>query len=185
MTWEAITALATALSALVIAITVILGARQVRITGQQLEHLRQATQLEGVMKIFEEIDTPTNRASQQFIAQDLAACLRDEEFRRGVALSGRADLTVHKEMHLMRFFETVGAYVKYGLLDGEIIYDLILPRIVGAWDAVSEVVGIQRSAIAPEMWDNFEWLVQQAKRWAAKRGQTSDFPRSPKARERD
>lgn len=175
MTWEALTALGTLLSALVIALTVLFTARQVRVTTQQLDHLRRATQLEGVMRIVHDIDSPQNRESQFFISQELAAKMQDEEFRRGVALAGRADLTVHKEMHLMRFFETLGAYVKYGLIDGDIVYDLMLPRILGIWGAVAEVVPIQRQAISPRMWENYEWLVQQAKRWARDRGQSDEY----------
>jgi hypothetical protein len=165
MTWEAISAFGTLLSALVIAATALFAARQVRITSLQLDHLRRSTQLEGVLKILAELDAPLNRESQLFISQELADKMRDEEFRRTVPLAGRADLTVHKEIFLMRFFETLGALVKYGLIDAEIIYDLISPRILGIWAAIPEVVAIHRRTLSPSMWENYEWLVQQARTW--------------------
>ena len=181
MTWEALTALGTILSAVVIAATVIFAARQVRITRQQLDHLRRATQLEGVMQLMTEIDSTVNRESQLFISQELDAKMRDSEFRAGVPLAGRADLTVHKELHLLRYFERVGAYVKYGLIDGDIIYDLISPRILGVWAAASQVVGIQRQSISAQMWENYEWLVEQTKRWNREHGVGTEF--TMKARE--
>lgn len=165
MNWGAIAAAGTVLSAVVIAITVILTARQLRLMTSQLDHFRRATQLEGMMRLVHELDTPINVESQRFVSNELHGLLRDEEFRKGVALAGRADLTIHKEVHILRWFETVGAYVKYGLIDGEIVYDLILPRILGVWNATAEVREIHRAALTESMWENFELLYRAAKRW--------------------
>jgi len=112
MTWEAITALGTLLSAVVIAVTVLFAARQLRVTSQQLEHLRRATQLEGILQIIHDLRSDLLDESQLFINSELPNRMREEEFRSGVALAGRADLTIHKEIHLLRYFETLGAPVK-------------------------------------------------------------------------
>src|SRR5579864_8929032 len=168
MTWEAVTAVGTLASALVIAITVMLTARQLRLTTRQLDHLRRATQLEGAMAIFRDSVSPELNASQRFIADELPARLTDPEFRSGIELVGRADLSMHKEIALMRFFEVVGAYVKHGLLDGAIIFDVMLPRITGNWEALSEIVAIQRKAITQALWENFEFLYDEGRRWAAR-----------------
>ena len=175
MTWEALTALGTLLSAAVIAITVVFAARQVRITRQQLDHLRRATQLEGVMQLMSEIDNPLNRESQLFISQELDDKMKDPEFLAGVPLAGRADLTVHKELHLLRFFERLGAYVKYGLIDGDIIYDLISPRILGVWNSASGVITIHRQSVSRQMWENYEWLAGQTVRWNRDHGVPTEF----------
>jgi hypothetical protein len=172
MNWGAIAAAGTVLSAVVIAITVILTARQLRLMTSQLDHFRRATQLEGMMRLIHELDTPINVESQRFISNDLHSLMRDEEFRKGVALAGRADLTIHKEMYILRWYETVGAYVKYRLIDGEILYDMILPRLVGVWTATAEVRAIHRAAFTPNMWENFELLYLAATRWQEAHGIT-------------
>lgn len=47
MGWDAIGAIAAGVTAAIIAATVIVGIRQLRLTRDTLEHLRRATQLEG------------------------------------------------------------------------------------------------------------------------------------------
>jgi hypothetical protein len=52
--WEIVSAVATALTGIIILVTVVLGSHQLRVTNRQLEQLQRATQLEGTMKIFED-----------------------------------------------------------------------------------------------------------------------------------
>src|SRR5690348_9536417 len=72
MTWEAVSALAAVFTGLIIAATVIVGVRQLRLTQETLEHLRRATQLEGAMKIYADLNSPEFRESQLFVLNDLA-----------------------------------------------------------------------------------------------------------------
>ncbi|HMD02517.1 MAG TPA: hypothetical protein VKG44_06070 [Candidatus Baltobacteraceae bacterium] len=58
ISWEAVTAIATAVTAIVIAATVAVGYRQIRLAAAQVEHLRRSTQLDGTMKVFSELGTP-------------------------------------------------------------------------------------------------------------------------------
>ncbi len=166
MTWEALTAVGTMLSALVIAVTVLLTARQLRITTQQLDHLRRATQLEGAMSIFADLSSPAFSEAQRFVTTELEQLMHDADFKKGVPLAGRADLTVHKEILFMRTWERIGAYVKHGLLDGEIIYDVALPVIKAGWDRLQDVIAIHREVIGPAMWENFEFIYKQSMHFA-------------------
>jgi hypothetical protein len=163
--WEEISALATLFTGVAIVATVLLGIRQLRLTADQLDHLRRATQLEGAMKIFDDFNTPEFRESFFFIMNELAKQMEDETFRADVALIGIADNTVHKELHLMRTFERVGTYVKHGLIEGAIIYDYSQPPIVRSWDALAEVVRIHRAAHGEAFWENFELLYREAVRF--------------------
>jgi hypothetical protein len=52
VSWEALTAVASLFSSVVVLAAVLVAMRQVRVGAQQVEHLRKATQLEGTMKIF-------------------------------------------------------------------------------------------------------------------------------------
>jgi hypothetical protein len=163
--WEAISGLATLGTGLAIVFTVILGIRQLRLTGEQLDHLRRATQLEGAMRIFDDRNAPEFRESLHFIATELPKRMVDPTFRAEVSQIGLADDKIHKELHLLRSFERVGAYVKNGLIDGAIIYDYGLPPIVASWESLAEVVRIHRAAHEQGLWENFEMLYREGLSW--------------------
>jgi hypothetical protein len=166
MTWEAITALATLGTGLAIIATVLLGIRQLQLTRSQLAHLRRATQLEGVMKIFDDLNSQEFWDSLHFIATELPKRMTEPQFRDEVALVGMADTNVHRELPLMRTFERIGTYVKHGLIDGPVIYDFALPPIERSWELLSDVVRIHRTANDdPAFWENFEMLYREGKRW--------------------
>jgi hypothetical protein len=168
MNWEAVSALAAAFTGVVIAATVILGIRQLRLTRDTLEHLRRATQLEGAMQIFADLTTPQFRESQHFILNDLDRRMEDADFREGVHLVGMADLKLHKELHLMRTFERIGAYVRHGLIDGAIVYDVALPIIMSTWEELAEVTEIHRKSLGEGLWENFEFLYRDGKAWQSR-----------------
>ena len=177
MNWEALAAIGSILSAAVIAFTVIMAARQVRVTtdqvrltNAQLEHLRRTTQLEGAMKIFDEMTTPEFREAVRFVVHDLRGRMKDDTFRREVSFPESADDAVHKENVVHRMFERIGAYVKQGLLDGEILYTVNPMAILSTWENMSEVIAIQREALSPLRGENFEYLYDGARAWAARNG---------------
>jgi hypothetical protein len=165
MGWEAVTALATLGTGIAIVATVLLGIRQLQLTGSQLEHLRRATQLEGAMKIFDDLNTEEFWDSLHFIANELPKRMTHPQFRDEVALIGMADTKVHRELPLMRTFERIGTYVKHGLIDGPLIYDLVWPPIERSWELLADVVRIHRTAYGDAFWENFEMLYREGKRW--------------------
>lgn len=171
--WDSVSAIGSLLSAVVIAVSVIyaakqlrLGRDQARLTNDQLRHLRRSTQLEGAMQIFELMDNPEFREAVRFVVHDLAQQMLDPEFRAGAAFPEAADDTVHKENIVLRFFERVGAYVKEGLLDGTLIYTVVPTTIISTWEHLGEVVAIQRNAISHLKAENFEYLYEGAQAWA-------------------
>lgn len=168
MGWEAVTALATLGTGFAIIATVMLGIRQLQLTRSQLEHLRRATQLQGAMKIFDDLNTAEFWDSLHFIATELANRMNDPRFRDEVALIGLADVQVHRELPVMRAFERIGTYVKHGLIDGPLIYDFAMPPIERSWELLADVVRIHRTAHGKAFWENFEMLYVEGKRWSEK-----------------
>jgi len=173
MTWEALTAAGSIASALVIAVTVIFAAKQVRVaadqanlTTLQLNHLRRSTQLQGAMNIFKEMDDKAFREAVRFVVHDLKGQMSDPVFREALAFPEAADDSVHKENIVLRFFERVGAYIKEGLLDGDLVYTVVPTVIISTWENLSEVTSIQRASISQLKAENFEYLYEGAKAWA-------------------
>jgi hypothetical protein len=177
MSWEALSALGSVLSASVIAVTVIfasrqvkVGARQAQLTNDQLNHLRRSTQLEGATRIFDEMDKAEFREAVRFVVHDLRAHMQDPAFRDAVGFPEAAPDSVHKENVVMRFFERVGAYVREGLLDGALIYTVVPTTILSTWEALSEVVAIQRRTISELKAENFEYLYRGTVEWSREHG---------------
>lgn len=169
MGWDAIGAIATGVTAVIIAAAVIVGIRQLRLTRDTLEHLRRATQLEGAMRIFDDLNSDEMIESMLFINNDLVDRMADPAFRREVELVGLANRDKHKELRLMRAFERIGAYVRNGLLDGALLYDVSGPVIESTWNEIKEVVEIHRASRGKAMWENFEFLYDDFQRWVARR----------------
>lgn len=171
MNWEAIGAISTAFTGLVIAITAFagfrelrLGAEQAKSTRDQLEHLRKATQFEGVLAVFRELDEPLQMRARHFVQFELAERLKDEQYRREVALIAGADENEHKELTVLRCFERVGLYVDKGFVDPDVIYMVAAGRVITTWRALEDVVAIHR-AVAGPFWVHYEQLYHGVKKW--------------------
>ena len=174
--WGAVTAVATAFTGIVIAVTVIVGVRQLRLTGIQLEQLRRATQLDGAMRVFDTLLDPTYVRARQFVATHLPARLEDEAYREEVALgliwTTKPD-AIHEELFVLRTFEAIGSCVERGLLDRGVIMDTAAIAIIAAWVHLADVIEMQRRAVQPKMWENFERIYRDAVTWFTERaGQT-------------
>ncbi|MBV8116832.1 MAG: hypothetical protein JOZ01_02575, partial [Candidatus Eremiobacteraeota bacterium] len=157
MTWEALTAIASAITTVVLIGTVVLAARQVQL-------LRRSTQLDGLIRILAEMDTPGLLASYHFVLEQLPEKMQDPVFRQRVA-DGETDEALHQYLPILVFFEKVGAFVKFGLLDPETVYCQAGSRSVKAWNALREVINYDRSRGGPGVWDGFEELVQGTVRY--------------------
>jgi hypothetical protein len=177
MSWEAVAALSTAFTGLVILATAVVAVREVRVasehalaTRDQLEHLRKATQFEGALAVFAELDTPFQQDARHFVQFELADRLRDDVFREQVSRIGGTDELVHKELTVLRCFERVGAYVSKGWVDRDVVCMAASGRVIISWRALHEVVQIHRSVSGPRFWENFERLYEDCKAWMRERG---------------
>ncbi|MBV8171620.1 MAG: hypothetical protein JO219_06795 [Candidatus Eremiobacteraeota bacterium] len=163
MSWEALTAVGTLATAIVILITVIVGWRQ-------LDELRRATQLEGAMRIFAELDSEIVDDARKFVTYELPAKMQDPQFRKEIELTALADPKVHKELVLLRFFDRVGTYVEEGLIEGDILYKAAFGRILSNWQMLYPIIEIHRRVVGPFLWKRFEMLKDGAARWVSAQG---------------
>jgi hypothetical protein len=176
--WSAVSALGTVWIAVVVAVTALFGFRQLRLARIQLEQLRRATQLDGAMKIFDNLHNRVYVEDRHFVATELPKYLEDPIFRNEVELgmiwTENPD-TIHHEQFILRTFETIGSHVQRGLLDREVIVDTAAIPILLAWEHLSGVVELQRRTIHPRMWENFEKLHDAAAAWFVKRSSTEQY----------
>ncbi len=171
MNWEAVLGLSTAFTGVVIAITALAALREVRVaaehasaTREQLHHLRKATQFEGALAVFSELDNPFQMEARHFVQFELANRLKDESFRREVGLVAGADEREHKELTVLRCFERIGFYVRKGFVDPDVVYMVASGRVMTTWRALEDVVAIHRDIAGP-FWMNFEQLYKDSRKW--------------------
>jgi hypothetical protein len=165
--WDAVTAISTAVTAVVIAATVVVGYRQIRLTGDQLQHLRRSTQLDGTMKLFAELSTPEFRAARLFVENELAARMQDPRFREEALLPYVGlDEGEHKEILIALTFEKIGTYARHGLLDTVLIADYCGPLIRAMWEELERCGYFAvRRGTNPYAFENFEFLYDAAMNW--------------------
>lgn len=165
MNWEAVTALSTLFTGIVFLVTVFVGARQ-------LVQLRKATQLEGTMKIAEQLLDPKYQRGLAFIYHELPSRMHDEAFRRDWAAGSvlAFDPAKHPEVHVLMLHELIGTYVKEGLVDGGTIYEICGGRLIKSWEGLKPLIVPLREKLSdPTAWENNEYLAESARRWAEKK----------------
>ena len=165
MPWEALTAIGTLGTVIVIFLTVVFARRQVDLTREQLHQLRQATQLEGAIAIYAELESPRVETARMFVLLELPAKMRDPVFRDEVRLIAQVDETQHQELIILRAFDRIGIYVSAGLIDADVIYRGAMGRILTMWESLAEVVAIHRQT-ATFLWSGFESLAAGARAFA-------------------
>ena len=166
VSWEAVTAISTAVTALVIAATVVVGYRQIRLAGEQLEHLRRSTQLDGTMQVFAELSTPEMQAARLFVKRELALRMRDPQFREELQRPETLDENDHREILVSQLFEKIGTYARHGLLDTILIADYRGPLVRDMWQRFDECAYFEiRRRSNPYFLENFEYLYDQAMIW--------------------
>ena len=154
MRWEAVTALSTVLTALIILVTAIYAARQVKVASR-------GTQLDGMIRLLERYRDPEFLNASRFVLRDLPRLVGDETFRADVA---RSASNGDKPWHVvLRLLNETGAYVELGLVEGPPIYYLIGNTLVLLCRALEPVIEIERRALDdPHLWTNTQDLYRDA-----------------------
>jgi hypothetical protein len=170
MNWEALSAVSTALTALVIFITAIYAAKQVNAMNSQshaltaqLEHLRRATLLEGTLAVFEQLFSPDLLDSYRFVVKEFATRMNDDVYRRD-AIDGLSDPETHKEVQMLRHMERIGTLIKNDLLDAEVLLDFADEMFISSWSQL-EPLALEQRRVKNNMstlWENYEYLARKA-----------------------
>ena len=154
MGWEAITAVGTLVTALVIAITAVVGIRQ-------LAELRRATMFDGTNRIVEQMRTPEMRAVFKYVVEELPERLKDPEYRIALLKREPLDPQKHPEQVLLEALEEIGGYVRYELLDTQAVLCMTSSYVTSRWNAIREVIKLRQQAFdSPYVWDNAEKLYE-------------------------
>ncbi len=65
---------------------------------------------------------------------------------------------------VLRFWELVGALVDHGMLNEELLFD-VLPRIMPIWQRIEPWITQARDALGNDTWENIEILAARQQHW--------------------
>ena len=151
MSWEAVTAIATLITAIVIAATAITAIVQIR-------HLRTANQLSAALSLYREFDSAEYRKARSFVQIELEQRMQDPVFREQLA-SDKFDRDVHLEMKVGDYWQNFGLLLRTGLLDRTLSLDFATPICLRDWRLLLGVTRILRVR-RPDVWGDFEYLAR-------------------------
>ena len=164
MSLEVVNSLATFGTFLVIAATAIAAVVQLR-------HARSSNQIAAFNELRETAQKSDFQVAEQFVQTKLPALLQDPAFRHQLANpSARTDENRPFDSNINvigNFYEGMGALVKAGLIDTELVLQIYTDRIIAAWTRLSPVTSIARRKTGDVLWENFEYLTVLAKQWIA------------------
>ena len=161
MPWEAMTAIGTAFTGVIIAVTVVLGLRQ-------LYHLRRSTQLDGLMRVYDAFSDPRFVEARAFVFRELPKRMQDPQFVAEVRDFPPANPAQHQEIVVLNFLNLIGSLIAQGAIDRDAIYPLAQYTAIRSWDVLRDVAREHRASTDnPYMWLMAERLCVDAKEWVA------------------
>ena len=148
MTWEAVTALSSLLSAVIVGFAAIAAIVQIR-------HLRLGNQLEAILDIYAQFNSREMTEARAFIEDELTETLpRDTDGRTSVADIGTLDPRVTM---VANFHTQVGSLVVDGFLDERLVWRLA-PVFDRVWRPLAPIAAAIRSERGYAMWSDFEYV---------------------------
>lgn len=133
----------------------------------QLRHLRASNQLNGLLTMLRLWHDPQMQQWFDFVRDDLEGKMKDAQFRDDLRRP-YIDRRKHIELHVCDYWEQVGSYIKYGLLDQQSFLDVTCSTINSFWQLLWPVINIMRETRGPSLYDNFEYIAVCGRLWIAK-----------------
>ena len=140
----------------------------------QLRHLRGSNQIIALTECRETLESAYFREAQNFVSYELPKRLRDPEESRKIVTVPLVD-EYQAIATVANFFESMGLFVKNGIIDKDIACDFWSFVVLRNWNAVAPVVVYARTKTTPQLWENFEYMAALAERHQALH--TSNYPR--------
>jgi Domain of unknown function (DUF4760) len=138
----------------------------------QLRHARSSNQIEALAELYERMESVELQSAVRSVASNLADRLRDPAFRYQLAhreaMTAEAESSGSETRRVANFYENMGALVKNGLADRNLVLEIFSGLVQRDWETVAPVVALVRLASGnPGVWENFEYLEVLSEDWEA------------------
>jgi hypothetical protein len=149
MSADWVTATATAGTFVVIAATAIAALLQLR-------HTRGSNQIIALTECREKLESEEFQEWRDFLALRLPELLTDPSIQQKLELP-RFPSELRAVGNVANFFESMGAFVRFNIIDRRIACDLWCGVVVASWNQLLPVIRVRRK-YDPGIWENFEYL---------------------------
>lgn len=131
----------------------------------QLRHMRGSNQIIALTECRETLESPEFRAAQRFVSYELPRRLEDpDECRKAAQLpfSGEYEALAT----VANFFESMGLFVKTGIIDKHIACDFWAYVVLRNWEALLPITSYVRETLGQQgLWENFEYMAALSQRY--------------------
>lgn len=149
MSAEWVTAIATAGTFLVIAASALAALLQLR-------HMRGGNQIAALTECREKLESAEFQDARDFVMYRLTETLRRPEIASRLQ-DPLFPTDLRPAAYVANFFESMGAFVRFGIIDRRIACDLWCGVVLANWNALLPITRIRRK-LDPGIWENFEYL---------------------------
>jgi hypothetical protein len=146
---EWVTAVATAGTFVVIAASAIAALLQLR-------HTRGSNQIVALTECRETLESDEFQNARQFLSLQVPELMKDPEMQRRLERPF-FPAELRPAGNVANFFESMGAFVRFNIIDRRIACDLWCGVVVSSWNAMLPITRIRRR-LDPGIWENFEYL---------------------------
>jgi hypothetical protein len=157
MTLEVVNTIASIGTLLVIAATAIAALGQLR-------HMRGSNQIDALTECREVMESEKFQRATQFVARELPALLEEPKTREALANPPLPE-GLRAITNVGNFFESMGGFVKHGIIDADIARDLWAGIVAQSWSRLRPALAIMRRQAGPALWENFEYLASISEEW--------------------
>jgi hypothetical protein len=130
----------------------------------QLRHLRASNQLNALLTLMTLWQAPELQEHIRYLRGELQEKMKDPKFLADFS-KGTVSRAEHPELLVADFWEQVGAFMKYDLMDERSWLDVAAPQVCSAWDRIQPIVRTLRHVTGPATFENFEYAAVRGRLW--------------------
>jgi hypothetical protein len=130
----------------------------------QLRHMRGGNQIVALTECREKLESDEFQDARRFISMEMPGLLADPEQLSRLENEAATPLEFRKAINVANFFESMGAFVRFGIIDRTIACSLWCGVVVSTWDALLPVIRLRRK-YTPAVWEYFEYLAAISKQF--------------------
>ena len=133
----------------------------------QLRHMRSSNQITVLTDVRETLESERFAQARRYINEKVPKLIESAEGRELLGAPPPMPAELEAIRMLANFFETLGAFVKQGVIDRRLACDLWGAVALETWERLAPVIAIRRH-YNPAVWENFEYFAVLADDFRAK-----------------
>jgi hypothetical protein len=130
----------------------------------QLHHTRGSNQIIALTECRETLESEEFQNARQFVMTVLPELMKDPAIHRKLEQRYFPN-ELRPANNVANFFESMGAFVRFNIIDRTIACDLWCGVVLSCWEGLLPVTRIRRH-LDPGIWENFEYFAVLSKEFS-------------------